>query len=102
MKRWHDDYPITRREWRKHRRAHVESNKDAGARRVGLDPRDVDCPCDDQPGRFRKRHAFDCGKPRCRVCHFNKYPKREKHEHEVRSDLAFQEQLRELADPLTP
>ena len=53
MKRWHQDLTIARREWRKHRRMHVESNK-TRVREVGQDPYEVDCPCDDQIGRFRK------------------------------------------------
>lgn len=54
--------------------------------------------CPERPrelGRFRKRHALDCGKVRCGVCHGNKYPKRERHEHEVRADESFREQVRE-------
>lgn len=100
MRRWHEDEKITRREWKKHRRSHVESNKDSqygfGFDRIGMDPQDVDCECDNQKGRFRKKHAFDCGKVRCHICHGNKYPKREKHEHELRSDEDFKEQLKEL------
>lgn len=98
MKRWHEDYKITLREWKKHRRSHVESNKDSNRGRIGRDPYEVDCECDEQKGRFRKKDAFDCGNPRCNVCHFAKYPKRELHEHEVRSNLDFKEQLRELKD----
>lgn len=49
----------------------------------------------DDLGRFRKRHALDCGRVRCHVCHGSKYPRRESHEHEVRADLSFAEQVRE-------
>lgn len=100
MKRWHQDLPIARREWRKHRRSHVESNKNNpygfGYDRIGKDPYEVDCDCDEQIGRFRKKDAFDCGNVRCYICHGNKYPKRELHEHEVIADISFREQLREL------
>jgi len=71
MKRWHEELTISRREWRKHRRSHVESNKNSpyglgfGFDRIGQDPYEVDCPCDDQVGRFRKKDAWDCGNSRC-------------------------------------
>ena len=96
MKRWHTDYAVSRREWKKHRRSHVESNKNY-SRRIGVSAYEVDCGCDEQVGRFRKKDAFDCGKTSCFVCHGDKYPKRGKHEHEVRSDVSYREQLRELS-----
>lgn len=96
MKRWHQDYKITHREWLKHRRSHVESNKEYSRNRIGLDPQVVDCECDEQKGRFRKKDAFDCGNVQCRLCHGDKFPKREKHEHELKSDFDFKEQLREM------
>ena len=96
MKRWHEDLKIARREWRKHRRGHVESNKNRSSSRIGRDPYEVDCECDEQVGRFRKTDAYDCGNPRCGICHGNKYPKREKHEHELKSDISFKEQLKEI------
>jgi hypothetical protein len=102
MKRWHEDYKITLREWKKHRRSHVESNKNYSigyqGKRVGVSAYVVDCECDEQKGRFRKKDAFDCGNPRCNVCHYAKYPKREKHEHEIKSELSFKEQLKELRE----
>lgn len=50
----------------------------------------------DDLGRFRKRHALDCGHARCGVCHSDKYPNRQKHEHEILSDISFREQLEAL------
>ena len=32
----------------------------------------VDCVCEFQAGRFRKRKAFGCGRARCLLCHFEK------------------------------
>lgn len=99
MKRWHEDYAVIRRQWRRHRRGHVESNKGRsqgdgpGQRRPGSDPADVDCRCDDQPGRFRKRDAHDCGRARCQVCHGYKFPKREPTRQERVADRVFREQL---------
>lgn len=95
MKRWHQDEKIARREWKKHRRSHVESNK-SYSRRIGVSAYVVDCECDEQIGRFRKKDAFDCGKVHCGVCHSDKYPKRTKHEHEIKADVAFKEQLKDI------
>ena len=96
MKRWHQEYQRTVREWKKHRKSHVESNKRfRQTNRIGLSPEVLDCRCDEQKGRFRKTDAFDCGVPHCPTCHSDKYPKRSKREHELRSDFSFNEQLRE-------
>ena len=32
----------------------------------------VECACDRQLGRFRKRKALGCGKTRCYLCHSDK------------------------------
>lgn len=94
MKRWHEDWKIAYREWKKHRRIHVEVN--GYSNRVGVSAYVVDCECDEQVGRFRKMDAYDCGKRRCWMCHGDKYPKRSKHEHEIKSEDSFGEQLREF------
>ena len=86
MKRWHEDEQIARREWKKHRRMHVEDNKDRSGYRIGVSPYIVDCECDEQVGRFHKKDAWDCGNPHCGVCHSDKYPKRSKHEQEIKAD----------------
>lgn len=102
MKRWHEEINITLREWRKHRKTHVESNiiRSQGEgpyqAKPGSDPYKVDCACDDQIGRFRKTDAFDCGIPHCKICHYNKYPKRELSRQEEESNRRFKEQLKEL------
>lgn len=100
MKRWHQDLKISLREWRKHRRIHVEGNKQSqyyyGGDRIGQDPFEVDCECDEQVGRFRKKDAYDCGHTRCYICHGDKLPKRDLTTQEIVSKLKFEEQLREL------
>lgn len=95
MKRWHQDYAKTFKEWKKHRKDHVENNKNS-MKFVGYDPYVVDCACDDQVGRFRKKKSFDCGNPRCQICHSDKFPKREPTEQEQLSKLNFKEQLKDL------
>lgn len=94
MKRWHEDRKVAYREWKKHRRIHVETN---GYRnRVGVSAYVVECECDEQVGRFRKMDANDCGNPQCWICHGDKYPKRSPHEQEIKSEVSFREQLKDL------
>jgi hypothetical protein len=102
MKRWHEEMNIARREWQEHRLIHVEFNKMRGVgagpfqRKAGADPRDVDCPCDEQMGRFRKQDAYDCGNPGCLVCHGDKFPRRKPTRQELIAALRFKEQWQEL------
>lgn len=96
MKRWHEDYNVARREWRKHHKTHVESNKINTYKRIGKDPYEIDCICDEQIGRFRKTDAFDCRKVRCSLCHSDKFPKRTKNKPEIISDFNFIEQLKDF------
>jgi hypothetical protein len=62
---------------------------------VGVSAYVVDCECDEQIGRFRKKDAYDCGKTRCIICHGEKVlgitAMRE-----IRADLDFREQLEEF------
>lgn len=97
MKRWHEDFNISFREWRQHHRFHVEMNTGNVSKRIGIgiSPYKVDCICDTQIGRFRKKDAWDCGKPRCYMCHGQKLLKHKKH-CEKKSDLNFKEQLNDL------
>jgi hypothetical protein len=94
MKRWHEEYYVFHRQWKKHRKMHVESNKKV----PGRDPYEVDCPCDDQVGRFRKKDAHDCGRACCGICHSDKFPKRQLTDKEIVSNISFKEQLKEMKD----
>ena len=62
MKRFQQDKKITERNHREHLRS-VH----------GWPKKPVDCPCDLQAGRFRKKDAYDCGRTMCRVCHYEKW-----------------------------
>jgi hypothetical protein len=95
MKRWHQELAVTKRNWLAHRRMHVESNK-TWTKEVGKDPYVVECECDEQLGRFRKKDAWDCGNPRCWICHSDKFPKRELTIKEVKANLSFSEQMKTL------
>ena len=104
MKRWHEDFHVSFREWKKHHRGHIESNIQQpiiyeNGVAVGLrrDVWDVDCVCDTQVGRFRKIDAYDCGKPRCLMCHGDKFWKRYETYQEWCSSLKLREGIEELA-----
>lgn len=68
MQRAAQEQQHTAREWRIHWRWHVWWNKMTAGRpgRVGRSAYEVDCPCDRQQGRFRKKKAFGCSCRRCR------------------------------------
>lgn len=61
MKRYHQELERTKRVHRQH------------LRDLHQWPRqEIDCVCEFQVGRFRKRKALGCGKSRCLLCHFDK------------------------------
>ena len=61
MKRYHQD------------RARILSEHRFHLRFVHDWPRKaIDCECELQAGRFRKKKALDCGKAGCRLCHYEK------------------------------
>jgi len=95
VKRWHEEYSRTYREWKKHWLSHVESNL-TWTKEPGKDPYEVDCACDEQKGRFRKQKAFDCGHAKCYMCHSDKYPKRYVTYQEWASQLKLEEGIKEL------
>lgn len=98
MKRWHEEHNIFYRQWKIHRKSHVDSNKDNGGRpgHLGVDPYIVNCECDNQVGRFRKKDAWDCGNSKCQMCHSDKYPKRQFTNQEELSKIKFKDSLKEL------
>lgn len=102
MKRRYEDRKFARREWKEHRRIHIDWNQFRGVgqgfgqRQPGSDPRDLDCVCNKQVGRFRKLDAFDCGKPGCGICHGDKFPRRSWTRQEIKAALQFREQLQDF------
>ena len=58
----------------------------------------VECPCDLQENRFRKRDAYDCGNTRCGVCHSDKRFGHEPTLDEIRADLELEEYLTEIEE----
>lgn len=89
MKRWHEEKHITYRNWRNHIDIHRESNKSRG-----ISPDDINCICDYQTGRFRKKDAYDCGKSGCFVCHSDKALGEKSHKENI-ADFNFTEQVSE-------
>lgn len=61
MKRYHQELPRIRREHHRHLR---------WVHNWPYEP--VDCICDLQAGRFRKRHGIGCNKSRCHICKYEK------------------------------
>ncbi len=61
MRRYHSELELIRHRHREHlREVH------------GWPRRVVNCACDLQAGRFRKRKARGCGRTRCLLCHYEK------------------------------
>jgi hypothetical protein len=61
VKRYHQELDRTKRTHRRHvRQLHQWPE------------RQLDCVCEFQVGRFRKKKALGCGKPRCLLCHYSK------------------------------
>ena len=61
MKRYHQEMERTKRVHRQHLRDLHQWPRRA-----------IDCVCEFQVGRFRKKKALGCGKSRCLLCHFDK------------------------------
>lgn len=100
MRRWHQDYPRIHREWKRFYISLVEHHVNYSANRIGKNPYEMDSARWEHVGRFRKRHAFDCGNTRCGLCHGDKYPKRYDTYQEWCADLKFKEGLEELKKTL--
>lgn len=94
MRRWHEDFKIAFREWKKHYNSHVKENI-RYSKKIGKSPFEIDCICDKQIGRFRKKDAWDCGKSACYICHNDKLSGDRSRQEEL-SELDFHEQLKEL------
>lgn len=64
MRRWHEERSLMIRRMRMEREKHG----------VGWDVRDGEiCHCLLGIGFVRKRRPYDCGNPRCGLCHFEKF-----------------------------
>jgi hypothetical protein len=64
VRRWHSEIPLMQRRMRLEREKH------------GVQPDERDgriCHCLLGIGFVRKRRPYDCGNPRCGVCHFGKW-----------------------------
>jgi hypothetical protein len=79
MRRWHQDRPVTLRQWWLHFH-------------LGHDGQSTGCACDEQTGRFRKRRGMGCGRARCQLCHYEKVHGIKSHRQRA-ADVDFHEQL---------
>lgn len=81
MRRWHAERDLMLRRWRNEIAAHGGHSgwlidDRSGWQEAPIPPPacDIDtCHCFQGPGYFRKRHPFDCGNPKCPLCHFEKF-----------------------------
>lgn len=96
MKRPQEDYHIAYREWKKRYLDLVQHNEDFAHEHIGCSAYEIHYDWAKQVGRFRKKKAFDCGNPQCKLCHSDKFPKREKTRQEIEADLKFQEGIEEI------
>lgn len=91
MRRWHEDYKISFREWKKYYNREIKYQHEWGIQ-FGYELGHIK-----EIGRFRKKDAYDCGIPRCKICHYEKfYQKRSSTYQEWCSDLKMKEGLAEL------
>jgi hypothetical protein len=73
MRRWHEDLPLMFRRWRYELRKHgLDPGPYLGSYRRGAAIYVSVCPCEKGPGVMRKRDPWDCGRPRCGLCHWSK------------------------------
>lgn len=90
MKRWHEDFTRTNREWK-------EKNINCMMWIHDLNNSEILSSAKfTQKGRYRKKDAWDCGNPQCGVCHSDKFPKRKKNRKEKLSDIKFLEDKKEF------
>jgi hypothetical protein len=85
MKRWHDDLGAMKKQsmlWNR-------------AMRVGGDP----AARWESLGRYRKKHALDCGRPQCQLCHYPKIFGERTRMQEI-ADWERREQLAEFMEEL--
>ncbi len=71
MRRWHSEVALMHRRWRMEMEKHDYDWR--------CPPTDKDaCHCASGIGSVRKKKPFDCGNPRCGICHGEKFfePKR--------------------------
>jgi len=90
MRRWHAEATMARTRHRRHlRRAHDWPR------------RPVECVCDTQAGRFRKRKALGCGRTRCLLCHGEKIFQAPR-PRDILAELRLQEGLAEVGREARP
>jgi len=79
MRRWHEETAIMK----KNLRERIKSTRDESGQHIFEDDRA-------KMGYYRKRDAYDCGKPGCGICHpVEKGKGKDKHEvqHEIEAQL---------------
>jgi hypothetical protein len=72
MRRWHSERNLMIRRWRQELAKHNNDLPFMALAPPSLAP-ETDCHCAHGIGSVRKRKPYDCGNPRCGVCHFEKF-----------------------------
>ena len=87
MRRWHEDATAMNRQkkiWWK-----IKRNVEWSAKENSMNGKTIG-----SLGRFRKKHAMDCGKSECFICHSDKLLKIKSKQQEI-ADLKLKEELNE-------
>jgi predicted metalloprotease len=87
MKRWHEDKNAMKRQKKIWSEVHDYWNKNS--EKIENEKNF------DSLGMFRKKHAMDCGKPGCLLCHFDKIFKI-KSKKDIIADLKTKEELGDI------
>ncbi len=69
MKRWHEERSLMLRRWA----IEKDKHRPTWGRFKNSEVDGDECHCLRGPGFVRKRKPYDCGRPRCGVCHFTKF-----------------------------
>jgi len=86
MKRWHEERVLMLRRWK------MEMEKHDYDWRNPPDPKcdKRACHCAAGIGSMRKRRPYDCGNPRCGLCHFEKFWIRKNRYNKLRKIIEFE------------
>jgi hypothetical protein len=87
MRRWHEEVPVM-----------VKQTKvwDGQNSRLTIGTENHKEKFKKPLGRFRKRHALDCGKSHCQVCHYEKV-NRLKKQKDIEDERLVKKEIRECA-----
>lgn len=95
MRRWHAEHDLMYRRWRvelaKHGDDHPTSERfpHMALAPPSLAP-SINCHCAHGIGSMRKHTPYDCGNPRCGLCHFEKFYVPKARANKRRSEIRYE------------